>query len=189
MILYTVPEVLCAGRELVKQHPTLSAADLIDVNNQVGNFDLYLICAPSSDELVIGCAEILKKNGLRVYIERFKDTQFTAQGHSVAELKSMLERMNKARLCLFATTEELLMPWWLIWMLGMFDGCKPGRSAIWPISVSYGDERINEPLYALYPIICHKTKQSATTEKAFEVLRTVSINDFILKNFCWGFAT
>ena len=115
-------------------------------------FDVFLSHSFRDAQIILGIAELLKSQGVSVYVDWLVDGQLDRSKVSAATARLLRKRMGQCRSLIFATSTSSPSSKWMPWELGYFDGRNGSNISIMPIEEQapgkYGQEYLE-----LYPAI------------------------------------
>ena len=127
--------------------------NIVRVQNNQQNFDVFLSHSFRDDELIFGIAKILEKMGQKVYIDWVVDKQLSRDSVTKETAETLRNRMKQSSKLLHLATDNASSSKWMPWELGYFDGLKPGKVAILPL-VDFVDSSFQGQEYlGLYPAL------------------------------------
>ena len=116
-------------------------------------FDIFLSHAHVDALAIVGVAEALASQNLKVYVDWIDDPQLDRSNISVHTANVLQQRMRQSEALIFALSDSSSYSVWMPWELGYFNGIKPGHMAILPI-VNLGVRSFPGQEYlGLYPLM------------------------------------
>ncbi|WP_084295204.1 toll/interleukin-1 receptor domain-containing protein [Rhodococcus sp. p52] len=134
-----------------------SAADALSrlEKSALGGFDVFLSHSVRDARLILGLRNLLRKQGLSVYVDWIEDPQLDRTQVSSATAARLRDQMRVSRTMIYATSRAACESRWMPWELGYFDGLRNAeRISILPIesSVKY-DDFVGQEYLGLYKVI------------------------------------
>jgi TIR domain len=114
-------------------------------------YDIFLSHSSEDAAVIAGVKTLLEQDGMKVYVYWIEDGQ--AQRVTKATADNLRSRMQHCRALIYASSQSSPQSKWMPWELGYFDGRKPGRVAIFPLTSSAGSSFVGQEYLALYPKI------------------------------------
>ena len=114
-------------------------------------YDIFLSHSSEDAAVIAGARTLLEAEGLKVYVYWIEDGQ--AARVTKATAGNLRSRMQHCRGLIYASSQASPQSKWMPWELGYFDGRKPGRVAIFPLTSSAGSSFVGQEYLALYPKI------------------------------------
>lgn len=115
-------------------------------------FDIFLAHAWEEAEIVLGAKIMLELFGHRVYVDWVDDPDAGPARISAEHANRMKLRMQASASLLFLTTKSSSRSRWTPWLLGYFDGHKPGQVAVMPVQEDEKARFCGEDQLGLYPL-------------------------------------
>lgn len=119
------------------------------------NFDVFLSHSILDAELVHGAKRALEDYGLTVYVDWIDDPQLDRTQVTAATANRLRSQMRRARMLVYAHTENSALSKWCPWELGYFDGMKGGNVFLLPIAASDSSSYKGQEYIGLYPYLDH----------------------------------
>lgn len=127
--------------------------NIVRIQNNQQNFDVFLSHSFRDDELIFGIVEILKDMGQKVYIDWVVDKQLSRDSVTKETAETLRNRMKQSSKLLYLATDNASSSKWMPWELGYFDGLKPGKVAILPLVNSVDSSFQGQEYLGLYPAL------------------------------------
>jgi hypothetical protein len=126
------------------------------VKQAVGKtFDIFMSHSRMDAELIYGLKLSIEKMGYSIYVDWDVDKNLDRSRVTKETANVLKGRMLTSRCLFFAHSDNSLQSVWMPWELGYFDGTKPSKVAILPISSSsdVGDSYNGQEYLGLYPYV------------------------------------
>lgn len=115
-------------------------------------YDVFLSHSVKDADTVLGVREILKKQGLTVYVDWIEDPQLDRTRVTAATAEMLRTRMRSCKSLVYLSTDNSSSSKWMPWELGYFDGHKPKHVGVMLLSTD-GKEYEGMEYLGLYPRI------------------------------------
>ena len=116
-------------------------------------FDVFLSHSFRDAQIILGIAELLKSQGVSVYVDWLVDGQLDRSKVSAATARLLRKRMGQCRSLIFATSTSSPSSKWMPWELGYFDGRNGSNISIMPIEEHEAPGKYGQEYLELYPAI------------------------------------
>lgn len=162
MPLLTESDVRVRGKAATRAYDsrgTLKA--IVESQSAAQTYDVFLSHSFKDYELILGLVEILKGQGLSVYVDWLEDPTLDRNNVTSATAAKLRSRMKSCKSLIFATSDNSVTSKWMPWELGFFDGSKPDKVSILPISQTITSVFSGQEYLGLYPHISIDTVSKA----------------------------
>jgi hypothetical protein len=112
-------------------------------------YDVFLSHSSEDAAVIAGVKTLLEQDGLKVYVYWIEDGQ--TQQVTAATAANLRLRMQHCRSLMYASSLASPKSRWMPWELGYFDGHRPARVAIFPLTISSSSSFVGQEYLALYP--------------------------------------
>jgi hypothetical protein len=116
-------------------------------------FDIFLSHSYEDARIIFGVKRLLERRGLSVYVDWVEDRQLDRSQVTKDTARRLRTRMNHCGYLLYASSRASSSSKWMPWELGYFDGRRPERVGILPITESADDAFVCVEYLGLYPLI------------------------------------
>ena len=153
MALFTVSEIRN------KQLPIFKSASAILMESSNASFtsqyDIFLSHSFKDAELIAKLKMTLEGYGYSVYVDWLEDPQMNRDLVTKKTALHLKKRMKQCKCLLYAVTGNSSSSKWMPWELGEFDGQKPQKVAILPLSQDSGNSNSyqGQEYLGIYPYI------------------------------------
>lgn len=114
-------------------------------------FDIFLSHCIRDARAVEGLKLLLERSGLRVYVDWIEDPELDRTGVSVQTAARLRARLRRSESLIFATSDASPSSRWMPWELGYFDGYRPDRVAVLPVTATASANFVGQEYLRLYP--------------------------------------
>lgn len=159
MAILTLNEVRSAAEAAYGRRFTHKSAAAVLIEETASapareQFDVFLshsyTDAQLADKELLGLWEILRKLGLKVYIDWIVDRHLSRKNVTSRTAQRLRQRMDDSRCLFFATSQTSASSKWMPWELGYKDG-ENGKVAILPLTG--GSDFKGQEYLGIYPYI------------------------------------
>ncbi|MAS04603.1 MAG: toll-Interleukin receptor [Ahrensia sp.] len=116
-------------------------------------FDIFLSHSFRDARIILGIAEVLESQGVRVYVDWLVDSQLNRSEVNAATARLLRKRMGQCKSLIFATSTSSPSSKWMPWELGYFDGLNGSNISIMPIEEHDTPGKYGQEYLELYPAI------------------------------------
>lgn len=116
-------------------------------------FDIFLSHASEDAAVIAGVREMIRAEGLTVYVDWVDDPQADRSRVSTATAQLLRTRMNNSNYLLYTSSRSSSDSKWMPWELGYFDGHRPGRIGVLPVVPTTSSTFVGIEFLGLYPIV------------------------------------
>ena len=127
--------------------------NIVRIQNNQQNFDVFLSHSIRDAEFVRGVANILEKMEQKVYIDWVVDKQLSRDSVTKETAETLRNRMKQSSKLLYLATDNASSSKWMPWELGYFDGLKSGNVAILPLVDSAYSSFQGQEYLGIYPAL------------------------------------
>lgn len=114
-------------------------------------FNVFLSHCIRDAKAVEGLKCLLERSGLSVYVDWIEDPELDRVAVNVRTAARLRERLRHSESLVFATSEASPSSKWMPWELGYFDGFRPDRVAVLPVTATATSSFISQEYLRLYP--------------------------------------
>jgi len=173
MSLFTAKSLLESARIVAlansrQGYVRASRSILLEASNQAAedeSFDIFLSHSSLDTDLVLGLKTQIETMGYSIYVDFVTDNQMERSEASKETAKLLKQRMENSRCLFFATSSNSSISKWMPWECGFFDGKKPNKVAICPISmIGTAYSYHGQEYLALYPYVSKESPQGQSDE-------------------------
>jgi hypothetical protein len=119
-----------------------------------GTYDVFLSHSVQDAVAIAGLRNLLRSQGLRIYIDWIDDPQLDRSRVSAGTARRLRERMQNSGSLMYATSRAAKSSKWMPWELGYFDGLKGvNRVSICPIETGDSGTFVGQEYLGLYKVI------------------------------------
>ena len=134
---------------------------IVESQSATQTYDVFLSHSFKDYELILGLAELLKGQSYSVYVDWLEDPTLDRNSVTSETAAKLRTRMKSCKSLIFATSDNSSTSKWMPWELGFFDGSKPDKISILPISQSTTNIFSGQEYLGLYPYISIDTVSRA----------------------------
>lgn len=117
-------------------------------------FDIFLSHSIKDSEYISKLKQELEENfGYSVYVDWMEDSKLDRNSVDKKTAAILQKRMQQSKCLFFITSENSSNSKWMPWELGYFDGLKPKKVAILPITDYSSSDFKGQEYLGLYPVI------------------------------------
>lgn len=136
----------------------------VQATTRLDQFDIFLSHSLNDQKLILGIWLSLEDMGYKVYVDWIHDRHLSRDSVTKETAQVLRQRMLSSKSLFFATTANSSGSKWMPWELGFKDG-HSRRSAILPISQSYGDSYSGQEYLGIYPYVSKAPTRGGTEDK------------------------
>jgi len=160
-------------------HARAALKSICESQSSTRTYDIFLSHCFRDVDLIEGLTNFLKGLGFSVYVDWLEDPTLDREKVTPATAAVVKTRMKNSKTLIFATSENSSTSKWMPWELGFFDGYKPGKIGILPITASATSTFSGQEYLGLYPTISFANAYSRTLQLNKSTTDAVSLNEWI----------
>ncbi len=116
-------------------------------------FDVFLSHSSAEpEEILLGVKAMLEDRGLKVYVDKFSDSQLSPDDVTPETAAILRERMRRSGALLYIYSQHSKTSRWMPWELGFFDGIS-GKVGIIPVTRNQEETFKGEEYLNIYPYV------------------------------------
>lgn len=123
-------------------------------NQEMQNrFDIFLSHTIKDADLILGVKTLLEESGFTVYVDWIIDPSLERDKVNAATADILRKRMRQCKSLIYIHTFSSKESKWMPWELGYFDGYRPEKVSVLPLTFEEDKEFKGQEYLELYPTI------------------------------------
>lgn len=150
--------------------------EAIKSQERQNSFDIFLSHAVKDADLILGVKTLLEESGFTVYVDWIIDPLLERDKVNATTADILRKRMRQCKSLIYIHTFSSKESKWMPWELGYFDGFRPEKVSVLPLTFEEDEEFKGQEYLELYPII---SKSDYLNELKYAWVRGKRLSDFV----------
>ncbi|MFW2078523.1 toll/interleukin-1 receptor domain-containing protein [Acinetobacter sp. ULE_I010] len=180
MKFFTRSEARSAAKRATTAKSSISMESALNESvyrqQQKSHFDIFLSHSIRDSELILGVKTLLEESGFTVYVDWITDPLLERDKVNADTADVLRKRMRQCQSLIYIYTSNSKESKWMPWELGYFDGFRPEKVSVLPLTFQENEEFKGQEYLDLYPVI---TKSDYFNELKYAWVKGKKLSDFV----------